>query len=124
AEAEGEKEPVASGDIRRAQDDLPVAQHPFPAFRRVEPTQRRAPSAAGLVASRVAIQGKSKIGSVRRRRRLIGGQLGFGREWAITKKILPAGSLGRDPRCSISIFGGVKGVGRKDGPQQRLELLA
>src|SRR5207249_2062766 len=48
-ERKGEENAVARRRARRAKDLRPAFDHPVPAFRRVEPAERRAGGAAGLV---------------------------------------------------------------------------
>ena len=89
-EAEREEDAVCRRGARLAVDGLPVVQHPRPALRRVEPAQRAAGAAAGLMAARVTLQWEGQVCAIRRMCELVGHQFRLRREGAVRAELSEA----------------------------------
>src|SRR4029077_16131960 len=80
AEREREEHAIAWAEPGRAQHHRPAARPPRPGFLRVEPAQRRAGGARGLVHAHVAIDRMAQVGAERWVRGLVLHQLALRRE--------------------------------------------
>ena len=81
AKRKGEEDAVAASHAGHAENRQPIRDHPIPAFWRIEPAERRAGRAAGLVKARVDVERKREVRPERRMPRLIGDYFGFRGEW-------------------------------------------
>ena len=114
------KYPIVAAHAGGAKNVAPVVDHPLPAFRRVEPAQRRAAGAAGLVDARVAPERESQVAAVGRVGGVIGGEFRLGRERAVRAKHIERRNGVVDPR--LAKLGFVKGVVRANSPEQLPQL--
>ena len=119
-ERKRKKNPVVATHAGGAKNIAPIVDHPLPAFRRVEPAQRCATGAAGLVDARVAPGRESQVASVGRVGGVIGGEFRLGRERAVCTKLSERRNGVVDLRLAKPGF--VKSVVRADSREQLPQL--
>ncbi len=119
-EGEGEVQGVGRRDFGGGKNLLPIVEHPLPALRRVEPTQRRSAGGAGLREAVVGGQRKGKICAVRRMGLLVGGDLFLPREGHVAEEVVQRADLARQARFLEA--GGVKSIAGGQRLQERAEL--
>ncbi len=111
AKGKGEEDRVSRTHTGHAQNLLPIAEHPLPTLRGVQPAQWSTGGSAGLVVADVSFEWIRQVGPEKRRRALILNNLGFRGEWNRTGELLQRGDPPRS-LCGIELVR-IKLIGRK-----------
>ena len=119
-EREREEHAVLWSEAGTAQDEAPAARPPVPRLLRIEPAQRRAGRAGGLVDPHVALERKRQVGSEGRMRGLVGDELILDGEWQ-PREVVPSAEVGGRVEPSAPPLLREEPVGGMRGARQRLQ---
>src|SRR5438552_1064070 len=120
AEREREEHAVPGAEPRAPQDEAPAARPPVPRLLRIEPAERRAGGARGLVHAHVARDGKRQVAPEWWKRRLVVDQLGLHRQRQ-AEEVVPAPEVVGRPDPRAPPLARDERVGGNDGARQAPE---